>query len=283
MGQLGDDPMASRLEQRIALACQLAGEFPLQALHDRAAICASTPSAIPAQCFQTTEVNQFGRRHHAALEQLRALNPEIHFLLFDANRRDRYMAERWGTHPIGTLYQRARFGAMRADIFRYCVVFDRGGFYVDINKVVGAPLHTGLRREHEGLISFEKNWCQLPAPPQAAQRLQHPSRYILQWCFGFAPQHPILGAMIHNICHYAVAYEDRCFDNPSEAVRSLTGPGLFTHSVRNHFEQQPGTEICQAGIDFHRQLRRPLEFRVMHLQRAHYKSARGEPIFDPRN
>ena len=273
--------MASQLEQRIALACQLAAEFPLQTLHDRAAISASAPRAIPGQCFQTAEFDQFGRSHHAALEHLRALNPEIHFLLFDGNRRDRYMAERWGQHPIGTLYRRARFGAMRADIFRYCVVFDRGDFYLDINKLVVAPLYAALQRGHEGLISFENNWCQLPATPQAAQRLQHPSRYIVQWCFGFVPEHPILGAMIHNICHYAAAYEGRSFDNPSEAVRSLTGPGLFTQSVRDYFEHEQGIEICQAGIDFHQQLRSPAEHRVMHLQRPHYKSVRSEPIFDP--
>jgi len=271
--------MARTLEERIALACKLASEFPLETLHDRAAIDAASASAIPAQCFQTAEVRRFGRRHHAALQELRALNPELHFLLFDAHQRDRYMAEHWGDQPIGALYRRARFGAMRADIFRYCVVFERGGFYLDINKLVVAPLLTFLGAEDRGLICFENNWCQLPAPPQAAQRLQHSSRYVVQWGFGFAPRHPILEAMINNICSYAPSYMGTSFAEPSEAIRSLTGPGLFTQTVRHYFEHNVGAEICQAGIDFNQSLRSPAGKQVMYLQRPHYKDARDERIF----
>jgi len=271
--------MARDLEERIALACQLASEFPLESLHDRAAIHAASASAIPAQCFQTAEVRRFGRCHHAALEELRALNPELHFLLFDAHQRDRYMAEHWGDQPIGALYRRARFGAMRADIFRYCVVFERGGFYLDINKLVVAPLRTFLQAGDRGLISFENNWCQLPAPPQAAQRLQHPNNYVVQWGFGFAPRHPILEAMINNICSYAASYMGISFAEPSEAIRSLTGPGLFTQTVRHYFEHNNGAEICQAGVDFNQQLRYPLGRQVMYLGRGHYKDASDERIF----
>jgi len=42
---------------------------------------------------------------------------------------------------------------------------------------------------------------------QQHQRLQaafsNADRYALQWCFGFAPSHPLLAMMIDNICHYA--------------------------------------------------------------------------------
>ena len=57
------------------------------------------------------------------------------------------MQERWGSHPIGDLYQRAQFGVMQADLFRYCMIHDRGGFYLDINKILIVPLRTLL---HQG-------------------------------------------------------------------------------------------------------------------------------------
>lgn len=270
--------MSPSLNERIALACRLNGEFPLQALYDRPALRVGEPSSIPPKCFQTAESHLFSRTHHATLIQLRERNSELHFLLFDANRRDRYMAERWSDHPIGNLYRRARFGVMRADIFRYCVIFDQGGFYLDINKLILQPLIQFVRHTSRGVISFESTWCQLPAAPRAADRLLHPDRYALQWCFGFAPNHPLLAMMIENICHYAQAYEGQSFANPSEAIRSFTGPGLFTHTVRSYFEQNADPTLVQAGIDFNGELRYPTEREVMYLRQPHYKTRRDEPI-----
>ena len=271
--------MDSPLEQRIAQACRLTDELPLQSLDDRPPLASGSSGAIPACCFQTAESRRFGRSHHAALQSLRDLNPDLHFLLFDAARRDAYMAERWGDQPIGQLYRRARFGAMRADLFRYCVLFDQGGFYLDINKLVIAPLRSFVSTHQCALISFESTWCQLPAPPQAAARLEHPSRYVLQWCLGFAAGHPLLATMITNIERYAVAYDGQCFENPSEAVRSLTGPGLFTQTVRDYAASHNIDPIAQAGIDFQGHLRYPTERELMYLQQPHYKEARDQAIF----
>ena len=274
--------MRPSLEERIALACRLNGELPLQPLGDRPALeTTEREDAIPAQCFQTAEINRFGRNHHATLIDLRARNPDFHFLLFDAARRDAYMATHWGDHPISRIYQRARFGAMRADIFRYCVIFDLGGFYLDINKLLMKPLRKFLREGCEGLISFEQNWCQIPASPEAARQLLHPDRYIVQWCFGFSPEHRLLKAMIENICHYAPLFENRTFEMPGEAIRSLTGPGLFTQTVRHYMGSQANKQITQMNIDFNGELRFPTELEVMYFNSPHYNSCRQEPIFIP--
>lgn len=274
--------MGPSLEERIALACRLNGELPLQPLGDRPALEPAEPEgAIPAQCFQTAEINRFGRSHHATLLDLRARNPDLHFLLFDAARRDAYMAEHWSDHPIGRIYQRARFGVMRADIFRYCVIFDRGGFYLDINKLIMKPLRQFLSEGSDGLISFEQNWCQIPASPEAARQLLHPDRYIVQWCFGFRPGHSLLKAMIENICHYAPAFEQQIYETPGEAIRSLTGPGLFTQTVRSFMGSNTNHRITQIRIDFNGTLRFPSERNVMYLATPHYKSCRQEPILRP--
>lgn len=274
--------MGPSLEERIALACRLNGELPLQPLGDRPALERAGPEdAIPAQCFQTAEINRFGRNHHATLLDLRARNPDLSFFLFDAARRDAYMAERWSDHPIGSIYRRARFGVMRADIFRYCVIFDCGGFYLDINKLIMKPLRQFLSDGCDGLISFEQNWCQIPASPEAARQLLHPDRYIVQWCFGFSPGHSLLKAMIENICHYAPAFEQQIYTTPGEAIRSLTGPGLFTQTVRSFMGINTSHHIAQISIDFNSELRFPSERNVMYLATPHYKSCRQEPILRP--
>jgi mannosyltransferase OCH1-like enzyme len=266
------------LQQRITLACQLNDELPFQTLRDSEAAEHDGATFIPLHCIQTAESNQFGRSHHKALINLRKQNPHIRFLLFDKIRRDNYMATSWSHHPIHDLYRRSVFGVMQADIFRYCAIYDMGGFYLDINKILTKPLGSFISSTDEGLISFENNWCQLPATPRCASTMQHPDRYVVQWCFAFAPNHMILKNMLNNICDYSSAYENKIFASPSEAIRSLTGPGLFTKTVRDFFSHAPGRHIRQAGIDFSKSLQLAAGSSIHHVSLLHYKEARNQAI-----
>lgn len=272
--------MAPSLEKRLELACRLNDEFPLHAIGDRAGSAANPAwdSAIPPRVIQTAEQDRFGRNHHTTLLDLRERNPELSFEFWDRQRRDRYMQERWGRHPIGDLYQRAQFGVMQADLFRYCVIHDRGGFYLDINKILIVPLRSLLHQGCDGLISFESTWCPLPPPPAAASRLQHPDRLVVQWGFGFRAGHPLLARMINAICSHADVYAGQCFQQPSEAIRSFTGPGLFTQSVLQHLEAAPDPGLVQAGIDFQDSLRYPHGAKIMQLTTPHYKHCRDRVI-----
>lgn len=275
--------MAPASQNRLQLACRLNDEFPLQALEDRAPAHPLPPSPIPARLIQTAEQNRFGRNHHQTLTQLRERNPELHCELWDAERRDSYMQTHWGEHPIGQLYRKAQFGAMRADLFRYCVIHDRGGFYLDINKLLIQPLRSFLKPNSEGLISFEQTWCQLPPPPAAAGRLAHPDRYVLQWCFGFRAGHPLLTLLLEAIVALAPGFDDRVFRDPGEAIRSFTGPGVFTATVRRYLEQQEDPHLVQAGIDFDGSLRYPAGRDLMYLISPHYKTAKNRAILRTEN
>jgi hypothetical protein len=62
-------------------------------------------------------------------------------------------------------------------------------------------------------------------------------------------------------------------------VRSLSGPGLFTQTVRDYARTHNLASIAQAGIDFQGHLRYPNERELMYVQQPHYKDARYQPIF----
>ena len=267
------------LDERIAMVCELAHEFPLTELRVTQAPPDRVRGLIPHRCFQTAENRFLGKTHLAALSEFRQLNTDFEFFFYDAKARDNYMKKQWGAHPISEIYLRARFPVMRADIFRYCIVYDLGGFYMDINKVLALPFIEFFQTHQEAVISFEQTWCQLPAAPLAIQRMKHPDHYVAQWGFGFAAQHPILEAMITNICNYSKAFLNKEFSSPSQAVRSLTGPGLFTQTVRDYFEQHNGNGIAQAGVDFFDSLRYPSESRLMYLKHPHYKDVLPGLIF----
>lgn len=241
--------MLGRLKQLLAPVRHWK-ELPLRPLADRPATTPAPAGRIPQVVIQTWEDRLFGKSHLRALEDFRALNPELSFELWDREQRERYLRENWGSHPIFEIYERALFGPMKADLFRYCLLADRGGFYFDISKGVAVPLRTLYGPTAEALITFEPHASPFACDPAAAGRLLHPDRLALQWGFGFVPGHPILRRTIANICEAYPAYKDRSFAYPKDAIRELTGPLMFTKSVHEVFAEGPQPDVVQAGIDF---------------------------------
>lgn len=225
-------------------------ELPMQQLSDSAAIQKFENQLIAPVVYQTWEDRYFGKTHLKEIKGFRALNPDLDFKLFDKAQREAYMREYWGEHPIFSIYMHSQFGPMKADIFRYCLLFERGGFYFDISKGCSIALGTLLKKDSTALITVESHDCFIPPNPILANRLQHAEKQVLQWGMGFAKGHPILLRMIDNICLHYPLFKNIIFANPKNAIVRFTGPGMFTKSVREYFEAQVDDSVVQAGIDF---------------------------------
>ena len=206
--------------------------------------------AIPLMVYQTAESRGVHPLHAKSIEQFRQLNPDISFVLFDRADRDEYMQERWSDHPILDVYQRALVGQMQADIFRYCIVFDRGGYYFDYNKGCSVPLHTLHPADSEGLVTAESNLSLVFPKKGAAQELSHPTHLYAQWGFGFRAKHPLLHIAIERIVEIEPFFRDKEFSVPKEAVLTMTATGLFTDSLRTYVSKNGAEGLTQAGIDF---------------------------------
>ncbi len=242
---------------------------------------AHTAQAIPCVVYQTWEDDLFGATHVQAMTRFRDANPDLDFRLFQGGARRDYMRDHWGDHPIRDLYDRARFGPMKADIFRYCLLYDRGGYYFDISKGCDTRLTSLHPPEAQALLSAGGNDEPLFPPPEVARHLQHPHKRLIQWALGFVPGHPILKAMIANICAAAPFFERRSFDNPKNAILMLTGPGMYNQTVRSVLAERGAEGIAQCGIDLngHGIYELPgsrARFRTV----PHYVAARDVPILD---
>jgi hypothetical protein len=225
-------------------------ELPLRPLGDRPAKATAPASKIPSIVIQTWEDRLFGKNHLREMEKFRDLNPELSFELWDRAQREGYLRDKWGAHPIFEIYQRSLFGPMKADIFRYCLMAERGGFYFDISKGCTVPLRTLYKPETEALITFEPHTSPLTCPPSIVPLLKHPNKLALQWGFGFAPGHLIPLQTIANICAEYPRYQGKVFGLPKDAIRELTGPIMFTKSLHDAYARGPLANVVQAGIDF---------------------------------
>ena len=221
-------------------------------LYDRTASKVWHNPLIPPVVYQTWQDNLFGRTHHAEIERFRNLNGDLSFNLFNDKQADLYMEEYWGNHAIGEIYKQGKYGPLKSDIFRYCILCERGGLYFDINKGCNVSLSSLISNGASGFISYESNDCLIYPPVRHISKLMYPNKYILNWGVGFQKNHEILRRMIDNICEYYPFFKNKVFENPSHAIVSFTGTGMFTRTIWELMDEIDELNVDQLGIDFNR-------------------------------
>jgi len=231
------------------LCAKLSGEF-LVAINSRSQKSTTPISKIPPIVYQTWETKHLGKTHAKEVERFRNLNPEFSFVIFDRAERDDYMKSAWEKHPIFEIYQKSLFGPMKVDIFRYCILFEKGGFYFDINKGITEPIKNFVKPTSEALISYEHDIVHLPIARDIFPLLQHPHNVILNWGLGFVADHPFTKRVIENICLNYSTFQNQVFKRPSQGIVKFTGPVMLTHSIHQVLQEHPLIKFEQAGINF---------------------------------
>lgn len=244
------------------LMAKISGEWPLVPAQEISRKSLSEWSGvIPNHVYQTWDQNLFGKTHASGLSNFRDLNQDFHFHFFDGKAMDEYMSEYYANHPIKDVYFGAQYGAMKVDIWRYCILCERGGLYFDINKGLSIPIREILSPTDHALISYESNLLKdvratdpnalLPLVfPEAARKLiAYDDRPVLNWGFAFEKQHPFLVKTINNIAKNADHYKGKVFVRARDAILELT-TYMLMRSIYQCLEENPDIPFTQAGIDF---------------------------------
>lgn len=232
---------------------------------------------IPNRVIQTWENKVFGKRHWSSLQSLRARNPDINFVLMDAEERDSFMKS-FADPEIREVYFRSLFPTMRADIFRYAYVWTHGGYYLDISMTWNLPISKLHGPQDRGFIGFEGNQALFLPKSPAFQRLATPHNLACIWGFGFTPQHNIPFLALSYIKENWRNFVDVTIDVPKSGIISLTGPVAFTNAIWSHLEQNSDSSLNQQPDDFHRQgsVHRGAGYR--HLQFPSYAHVRNQKL-----
>ena len=225
-------------------------ESPPCELGNKAATTRFTNSLIPPYLYQTWDDKFFGKSHHKEILKFREINPDLNFIIFDSKELLEYMETFWGDHPIFKIFIQAKYGPMMADIFRYCILYERGGFYFDISKGCSIKISSFLTADTKALISYEGNDSIILPKLDLMGKILYPEKYILQWGMGFSKGHIILQNVIENICKYYDFMKSKNYNIPKNAILALTGPGMFTKTIFELPISSFDNSIVQAGIDF---------------------------------
>ena len=158
------------------------------------------------------------------------------------------MKHRWGNHSIYKIYTRANFGPMRADIFRYCKLYDTGGFYFDISKGLSRPIDEVYGGVSDFFLCLEGNT--LESDELDMSKLGLPQKLFLPWGMGFSARHELLANMIDRVVDDYSKYKNRVFSEPKKAILEFTGPIAFSRSAYAYFDRHPHLTRHLLGVDF---------------------------------
>lgn len=120
-----------------------------------------------------------------------------------------------------------KFGAAKADLFRYLVIYAKGGIYVDIKSGPAKNIDKLLKdAKNNILVSSEKESL------NAFWMFNFPKGEMINWVIISPKGHPVLRDIIERCIsniEYDYSGKENYFGN--RGVIFMTGPMLFTHSI----------------------------------------------------
>lgn len=187
---------------------------------------------IPKICHQTWNTTELCPEIKQIIQNNKLNNPDIEFKLH--TDKDSYIKNNFDEITYSAFKKiNPKYGAMLADFFRYCVLYNEGGIYLDIKSSLNTKLFDTIIKDNDICIldkqSFSKeNW-----------------RYELgygtyeQWLLIFCKGHLYLKNMINlmvEALHSGV--EPTIFNLPfssatptKEKVLRITGPDAFAVAI----------------------------------------------------
>jgi len=232
------------------MMARIFSELPLSSLRPIYSVVSDLDQKIPNNVYQTWQIDKVGQTHLSELAKFRSLNSKYSFYFYDEKQMDEYMTTYFRHDDILDVYRRAKYGPLKTDIWRYCILWERGGVYFDISKMLGIPLAQLIEPTDLGIISFEANDSPIQCPPAVASQLQYPRKTVLNWGLMFVKGHPFLRLVIDRIVEKAPNYVGREVSNVRSAILELSGPHHFTECLYSYIERSGSDHIKQAGLDF---------------------------------
>jgi inositol phosphorylceramide mannosyltransferase catalytic subunit len=190
---------------------------------------------IPKRIIQTGRQPEQPLPIRAFMANVRLLNPDYEYLFFDDGRVEEFIAKEFPQYrPVFESFQ---VPIQRYDFFRYLAVYHYGGFYLDLDVLLGSGLSTLLERGC--VFPFERLTF--------SHRLRTELRMdweIGNYAFGAAAGHPFLEAIIKNCVR---AQSDPLWvksmirgtpplDRDLYSIFYSTGPGLCSRTLAENPE-----------------------------------------------
>ncbi len=134
------------------------------------------------------------------------------------------------------------YGAMKADFFRYCVLYKEGGIYLDIKSSFLNDPFKYIKEDDICILDIKRNNLE-------PWRFSKPT--YEQWLLIFEKGHPYLSRMIDQMVYYInIKFEPKIdgFErlNTKQKILHVTGPDAFAKVIESE------NEILHRNIDYNK-------------------------------
>ena len=165
------------------------------------------------------------------------LNPEWTYQCLSDNECEFFLR----SHYPGDVYQAYKrlnpnYGAARADLIRYCLMYKFGGIYLDIKSTCNVPLRDLIRDDDQYILG---QWDNAKGSPHEGWGLHEQIRDIeggeyQQWFIICKPKHPFLEAVIRTVTQNILEFPKRSrFTSGRMGVLELTGPIAYSRAIQD--------------------------------------------------
>jgi hypothetical protein len=208
---------------------------------------------IPKVIHKTYETATIPAASADGIGRFRASNPDWRYNYYSSKDCHDFIYEYYGWDVLKTyLRLNPRYGAARADLFRYLCVYQCGGVYLDIKSGPRVLLSEIIQPSDEYLLSQWQN--------QSGQQFNGyglfpeveciPGGEFQQWHIIASPGHPFLEAVIDRVIRNIVHYDETNDGVGFMAVMRTTGPLAYTLAIERvrHQHQHRVFDAHAAGM-----------------------------------
>ena len=166
---------------------------------------------IPKILWQTWYKKDIPGKIRESIDCMKQLHSDYIYNFFSDDDIHDYIKKNF-SNEIYLAYCKLNVGAAKADLWRYLVMYDVGGVYIDLDSIIYTNVDSLLEDRTRMVISREKN-----------------KDVFVQWCLMCPPRHDIMKYCIEKSV-------ENIYNNSHSNVVFLTGPIVYSQSIQKFFK-----------------------------------------------
>lgn len=180
---------------------------------------------IPKKIFQLIpDKSKIHPEIQQTINKIKNLNPDWNYTLYDDTDILNYINTNFPEYLSLYLKINPKYGAARADFFRYLLMYKEGGVYLDIKSSMNKPLKHIISKNDEYILA---HWTSSPFK----QELNNLYGEYQQWHIICKPNHPFLKRTIENVIDNINNYNYNRDGFGKAGVLKVTGPYVYSKSI----------------------------------------------------
>lgn len=171
---------------------------------------------IPKNIFQTHKSLEYIETQPSLVEAMNSWkkwSSDFNYTFYDDNEMRKFIEE-YCSQEILEAYDKLPIMVMKADLWRYCIIYHFAGIYADTDTICKTNPHIFIKNRALLVVTPEDN-----------------NEHFCQWIFASPAKSPILKTIIDTSVQ---RIKDTYNFNRDNITHYLTGPGVFSDGILNY-------------------------------------------------